>query len=283
MHISKPRGPIEVTGDARLECIACVLEVTTVLDAPAYVQVHERGDLVLGPLTKLNFSRIAPPDCAGTAVEVRDWGKLTMDGAAIFGRLDMGLVVYIESPPDNVLDAGSSEGGSNDIRSSYESHLVLRDASIGLPGQDFCANGSILLWAAFVDPSWVTIDIADSSFTGTVQLMGKPKSATIRRSTFAGPIGLQFSLTYLDRYDLGTESDGGQAGGNTFRRPAGHYPAAGDHGVLLDGSGTLRASGNIWMPGEQGADSEGRYPPGTIIQNQSGPNVRADGDNEIQL
>jgi hypothetical protein len=75
-------------------------------------------------------------------------------------------------------------------------------------------------------------------------------------------------------YDLGTPADPGNN----------HFETTIYNAIFMRGSAsTVNASGNTWVPNEQGADGAGHYAVGTVLSGVNGRNVTCPATSSVTM
>jgi len=129
----------------------------------------------------------------------------------------------------------------------------------------------------------VHVDISNGSFLEGTNVVIMASNIKIRGSGVHGR-NTGLLLTGMNA-DLGTVAD---PGGNTIRIDTTNNTFA--HGLTISDnlSGlVVKAVGNTWIPNVQGADSQGHYIPGTLVDSSSplakGPNFNLSAGTKIQF
>ena len=145
---------------------------------------------------------------------------------------------------------------------------------------DGCRDYSLqagIVW----QPTQLNLELSASSFFGQVFHHWQPwHEPHARDSEFYGARGVLFEGSRNRTYDFGTAAS---PGGNTLWSAA-TYPL---FGLDIDvySNIVVDASGNRWIPNEQGADAEGHYPADAalVLRNTAGPNIRVYDPSSVRL
>jgi hypothetical protein len=254
--IWNPRGNLLAAGEANMRCTLCLIEAQEhPVNDSWLVLVKDRATL------EFRQSEITPDrlfvegGCDQYPIDgirVRDSASIKLDGSRIMGGFSTGL--YLDTNGTAQLTFAHIQRGCQDTA-----------LKAGISYQ----------------PTQLRLEISDSSFRGRVHILGGPESIRARHSSFYGSIGVFFEGGSNRTYDLGTA---GNLGENTFADTPEGIPQLGGLGIQELSNIVVNASGNNWVPNQQGADANGRYAPGVVMQNgTSGRNITVSGASQVKL
>jgi hypothetical protein len=242
-----------LSGTARVDCTRCYLRQRTPETnnmntvSQDFVSVHDRAMLTL-----IDSVLEVLPNQTGRVVDCyRGFGGVAASNSATV-VLDHTIMQGAFLAPIRVHDTAAAR--------------ILRGTRItaGCVGDSLNIAGPSSADGGTTGPD---VTIEDSRFSGTVSVRFAVQRFTVRRSSFAGSNGstLLIAGSGGSSFDLGRPDDPGL---NTF------VSGTGAVGVLVQGAGYfIQGHGNTWRPNVQGADAEGRYPPGTTFVGTDGGSV----------